>query len=88
MPGAFAKVLSYGVYGIEPYQVTVELDVTITAKETEPQSIFQIVGLPEGAVKESRERVRAAIGNAGFWFPVRFDKLRHILKALDLVRIK
>lgn len=69
MPGAFAKVFSYGVYGIEPYQVTVELDVTVTARETEPQSIFQIVGLPEGAVKESRERVRAAIGNAGFWFP-------------------
>jgi magnesium chelatase family protein len=68
MPGAFAKVLSYGVYGIDAYQVTVELDVTVTANELVP-SIFQIVGLPEGAVKESRERVRAAIGNSGFWFP-------------------
>ena len=66
MPGSFARTFSYGVYGIEPYQVTVELDVTIGQNE---QTIFQIVGLPEGAVKESRERVRAAIGNAGFWFP-------------------
>jgi len=66
MPGAFAKSLSFGVFGIEPYQVTVEVDVTIGQRE---DSIFQIVGLPEGAVKESRERVRAAIGNSGFWFP-------------------
>lgn len=66
MPGAFAKVFSFGVYGIDAYQVTVEVDVTIGQQE---QSIFQIVGLPEGAVKESRERVRAAISNASFWFP-------------------
>lgn len=68
MPGAFAKVFSFGVYGIDAYQVAIEVDVSISANETIP-SIFQIVGLPEGAVKESRERVRAAIGNAGFWFP-------------------
>jgi magnesium chelatase family protein len=67
MPGAFAKVFSFGVYGIDAYQVAIEVDVSIFAKETD--SIFQIVGLPEGAVKESRERVRAAIGNSGFWFP-------------------
>jgi len=48
LPGAFARVLSYGVYGIEPYQVAVEVDVTIIPNE---QVIFQIVGLPEGAVK-------------------------------------
>jgi magnesium chelatase family protein len=66
MPGAFAKTLSYAVFGIDPYRVTVELDVTISQED---KYIFQIVGLPEGAVKESRERVRAAIANAGFWFP-------------------
>lgn len=66
MPGAFAKVLSYGVFGITPYQVGVELDVTIGQHE---QLVFQVVGLPEGAVKESRERVRASVGNSGFWFP-------------------
>lgn len=66
MPGAFAKTISYGVYGIEAYQVTVELDVTLQQGE---QMNFQIVGLPEGAVRESRDRVRAAIGNSRFWFP-------------------
>jgi magnesium chelatase family protein len=66
MPGAYAKTLSYGVYGIDPYQVGVEIDVTLGQND---QTLFQIVGLPEGAVKESRERVRAAIQNAGFWFP-------------------
>ncbi|MEN6626716.1 MAG: YifB family Mg chelatase-like AAA ATPase [Candidatus Sumerlaeia bacterium] len=67
MPGSFAKVLSFGVYGIDAYLVTIEIDVSISQGEDKP--IFQIVGLPEGAVKESRERVRAAIGNAGYWFP-------------------
>ena len=66
LPGAFAKALSFGVFGIEAYRVEVEVDVTLGRDEV---SIFQIVGLPEGAVKESRERVRAAIGNSGFWFP-------------------
>jgi magnesium chelatase family protein len=37
------------------------------ASRTTPS--FQIVGLPEGAVRESRDRVRSAVGNAGFWFP-------------------
>jgi magnesium chelatase family protein len=73
MPGAFAKVLSYGVYGIEAYQVAIEVDVTISQSQTE-QGIFQIVGLPEGAVRERRERVRSAIGNSGFWKPKRFHK--------------
>jgi magnesium chelatase family protein len=66
MPGAFAKAISFGVFGIDAYQVTVEVDITIGQED---KFIFQIVGLPEGAVKESRERVRAAIQNAGFWFP-------------------
>jgi magnesium chelatase family protein len=66
MPGAFAKAISFGVYGIDAYKVTLEVDVTLGQGDL---SIFQIVGLPEGAVKESRDRVRAAIGNSGFWFP-------------------
>lgn len=67
MPGSFSKVLSFGVYGIDAYLVTIEVDVSISPGDEKP--IFQIVGLPEAAVKESRERVRAAIGNAGYWFP-------------------
>jgi magnesium chelatase family protein len=68
MPGAFAKTLSFGVYGIEAYRVSVEVDVSISASD-DAKNLFQIVGLPEAAVKESRERVRAAIGNSGLWFP-------------------
>ncbi len=66
MPRAYAQVISFAVYGIDAYRVTVEVDVSASPTE---QPGFQIVGLPEGAVKESRDRVRAAIGNSGFWFP-------------------
>jgi magnesium chelatase family protein len=66
MPGAFAKTLSYGIFGIDAYQVQVEIDIMIGQED---KTIFQIVGLPEGAVRESRERVRSAIQNSGFWFP-------------------
>jgi len=66
MPGAFAKTLSYGIFGVDAYQVQVEIDVMIGQ---EIKTIFQIVGLPEGAVRESRERVRSAIQNSGYWFP-------------------
>lgn len=66
MPGSYAQVFSYGIYGIDAYRVSVELDI---GRGAEDQPAFQIVGLPEGAVRESRDRVRSAIGNAGFWFP-------------------
>lgn len=66
MPGAFAQVFSYGIYGIDAYRVSVEVDI---ARGSDDPSAFQVVGLPEGAVRESRDRVRAAVGNAGFWFP-------------------
>lgn len=66
MPGSYAQVFSYGIYGIDAYRVSVEVDIS---RGTDDGSIFQIVGLPEGAVRESRERVRSAVGNAGFWFP-------------------
>ena len=48
MPGSLVRTLSYGVYGIDLYQVPGELDVTIGQNE---QTIFQIVGLPEGTFK-------------------------------------
>lgn len=67
MARSYAQISSFAVYGIDAYRVTVELD--IAAVSGDGQSGFQIVGLPEGAVKESRDRVRAAISNSGFWFP-------------------
>ena len=60
-----AAIRSAAVLGIDAYDVTVEVDV---AKGL-PQWI--IVGLPASAVKESRERVSAALVNAGFAVPPR-----------------
>ncbi len=60
-----SRVLSLGLRGIDGYLVTVEVD----AGPGLP--CFDIVGLPGAAVKEARERVRAAIQNSGFTFPVR-----------------
>src|SRR4051812_3157484 len=57
-----AAVRSAAVLGIEAYPVTVEVHVSNGL----PQ--FTIVGLPSGAVKESRERVMSALVNAGFEF--------------------
>ena len=60
-----AAVRSAAVLGIDAYDVTVEVD----AAQGLPQ--FTVVGLPAGSVKESRERVGAAIVNAGFVLPPR-----------------
>ena len=60
----FARVKSLGVSGIGGYGVTVEVDIS------NGLPAFDIVGLPDAAVKESRERVRSAIKNNGFRFPV------------------
>ncbi|MCL2203954.1 MAG: YifB family Mg chelatase-like AAA ATPase [Defluviitaleaceae bacterium] len=61
----FVKVSSGAVMGVEGYIVDVEVDVANGLPG------FDVVGLPDSAVKESRERVRAAIRNAGFSFPVK-----------------
>jgi magnesium chelatase family protein len=60
-----AAVRSAAVLGIDAYDVTVEVDVALGL----PQ--WTIVGLPASAVKESRERVGAALTNAGFALPAR-----------------
>ena len=54
---------SVGLVGIGAFQVDVEVDLT------RGLPTFTIVGLPDSAVKESRERVQAAIGNTGFSLP-------------------
>lgn len=58
-----AKVLSSAVLGVEAYKVEVEVDIALGLPA------FSTVGLPEGAVKESKERVKAAIKNSGYEFP-------------------
>ena len=60
-----AKVLSGALMGIDAYRVEVEVDIA----QGLPQ--FATVGLPEGAVKESKDRVKSAIKNSGFEFPAR-----------------
>ena len=57
------KVYSAGVFGIDGYLVTVETDATNGLPSVE------IVGLPDTAVKESKERVKSAIRNSGLSFP-------------------
>ena len=58
-----SSVYSAGLLGIDGFIVTVESD----AKGTFPR--FELVGLPDAAVKEAKERVRAACENSGFRFP-------------------
>ena len=61
---SFAVINSLGFIGIEAFGVKVEADLD------EGFSAFDVVGLPDVSVKESRDRVRAAIHNCGFEFPV------------------
>ena len=61
-----AKVMSAAVLGIDAYPVEVEVDI---ANRGLP--FFATVGLPDAAVKESKERVRAALKNTGFDFPLK-----------------
>lgn len=60
-----AKVISCATFGIEGYVVDVEVDLTTGLPG------FTTVGLPDNAVKESKDRVYAAVKNAGFRFPSR-----------------
>lgn len=59
----FSSVKSFGVNGIGGYEVSVEANVSGGL------FAFDIVGLPDAAVKEARERVRASAKNCGFKFP-------------------
>lgn len=60
----YAKVKSLGIFGLDSFCVTVECDIS----QGLPR--FDVVGLPDAAVKESRERVRSSIKNCHLNFPV------------------
>jgi len=60
-----SRVFSGALIGINAYPVEVEVDIA----QGLPQ--FSTVGLPEGAVKESKDRVKTAIKNSGYTFPPR-----------------
>lgn len=59
----FSKIYSFGVIGIDGYVVTVETHISGGLPG------FEIVGLPDNAVKESKERVRSAIKNNHITYP-------------------
>lgn len=60
----FAQLKSLGLYGMDAYLVDVEADIS------QGLPAFDIVGLPDAAVREARERVRSSMKNCGFTFPV------------------
>ena len=60
----FCKIRSLGLYGVAGYEVGVECDLASGLPA------FTVVGLPDTAVNEARERVRSAVKNCGFQFPV------------------
>lgn len=60
-----ATVLSCAILGIDGYIVNVEVDIA------QGLPAFEIVGLPDAAVREAKERVRSAINNSGFVFPMK-----------------
>lgn len=60
----FARINSMGIFGMDAFPVMAETDIS------QGLPSFEVVGLPDAAVKESRDRVRAALKNCGFTFPV------------------
>ena len=61
---------SAAVYGIDALLVDIEVNLRPVAKDNEGSPPFTIVGLPDTAIRESRERIRAAITNSRFFFPI------------------
>ena len=58
-----AKIYSAGLFGIDGFPVLVEVDAQ------NKLDYFEVVGLPDAAVKEAKERVRTACENTGYPFP-------------------
>lgn len=59
-----AKTFSTTIVGIDAFPVEIEAQARGGKND-----VFRIVGLPDGVLRESRERVRCAITNSGFWIP-------------------
>ena len=64
MPSVLASVPTFALEGVDAREVTVEVD----ARRGLPA--FTVVGLPDAAVREARERVRSALLNSGLEFPL------------------
>jgi Predicted ATPase with chaperone activity len=59
----FAKIYSAAVYGVDAYEVEIEVN------SAGGLSAIVVVGLPDAAVKESKDRVTTAISNSGYYWP-------------------
>src|SRR5438477_5158795 len=59
----FAKIYSAAVFGVDAYEVEIEVN------SAGGLPAIVVVGLPDAAVKESKDRVTTAIGNSGFYWP-------------------
>ncbi len=71
-----AKVYSYGIVGLDTYPVCIEVHVSHGLPRV------NIVGLPDNAVRESKERVRSAIKSSGYEFP--YDRITINLSPADV----
>ncbi|MFC1703673.1 YifB family Mg chelatase-like AAA ATPase [Candidatus Omnitrophota bacterium] len=71
-----SKAYSFGLVGLNGYLVDIETDISRGLPSV------AVVGLPDNAVKESRERTRAAIKNSGFKYPI--DKITISLAPADV----
>jgi magnesium chelatase family protein len=76
------RTLSAAVYGIDANLVEIEVHLTPVKGEVDVAPPVIIVGLPDLAVRESRERIRAAITNSSFFFP--FQKTTINLAPADI----
>lgn len=61
---------SAAVFGIDALIVDIEANLRPSSGDNDQSPNFTIVGLPDTAVRESRERIRAAISNSGYFFPI------------------
>ncbi len=59
-----SKVKSYGLMGLNGYQIDIEVDIS------QGLPSYEVVGLPDNSVKESKERVKGAIKNSGLDYPI------------------
>lgn len=61
---------SAAVYGIDALIVDIEVNLSPVAGENDQRPNITIVGLPDTAVRESKERIRAAVNNSKYFFPI------------------
>ena len=61
--------VSFGINGIEATIINIEADIVKGLPN------FRIVGLPDSAIRESKDRIRSAIENSGFDFPPRKNSI-------------